>query len=89
MRNFAFYGERKQAKQRKFTASKCTRGFTCLIYSYFEKVVGKKALDDPESYCGWFCVHSSSSRKFKRMAREAMDVCLRVLKERSKSRFDS
>ena len=27
--------------------------------------------------------------KFERMAREAMDVCLRVLKESNKSRFDS
>ena len=88
MRNFAFYGERKQAKQRKFTATKCTRGLTEYT-AISRKVVGKKALDDPESYCGWFCVHSSSSRKFKRMAREAMDVCLRVLKESSKSRFDS
>ena len=30
-----------------------------------------------------------SSKKFERMAREAMDICLRVLKESSKSRFDS
>ena len=29
------------------------------------------------------------SKKFERMAREAMDVCLRVLKESNKSRFDS
>ena len=29
------------------------------------------------------------SKKFKRMAREAMDMCLRVLKESNKSRFDS
>ena len=28
-------------------------------------------------------------KKFERMAREAMDVCLRVLKESNKSRFDS
>ena len=27
--------------------------------------------------------------KFQRMAREAMDICLRVLKESTKSRFDS
>ena len=48
------------------------------------KVVGKSARDHPERYFGWFCVHSSSSRKFERVAREAMDVCLRVLKKRSK-----
>ena len=28
-------------------------------------------------------------KKFQRMAREAMDVCLRVLEESNKSRFDS
>ena len=52
------------------------------------KVVGKSARNHPERYFGWFCVHSSSSRKFERVAREAMDVCLRVLfNESSKSRF--
>ena len=29
------------------------------------------------------------SKKFERMARQAMDICLRVLKESNKSRFDS
>ena len=29
------------------------------------------------------------STKFERMAGEAIDICLRVLKERNKSRFDS
>ena len=29
------------------------------------------------------------SKKFERMAQEAMDICLRVLKESNKSRFDS
>ena len=52
------------------------------------KVVGKSARDNPERYCGWFWVNCSS-KKFERMAREAMDVCLRVLKESNKSRFDS
>ena len=46
------------------------------VYSYFEKG------------CGWFLVHCFS-KKFQTMAREAMDVCLRVLKESNKSRFDS
>ena len=52
------------------------------------KVVGKSARDNPERYCGWFLVHCFS-KKFQTMAREAMDVCLRVLKENNKSRFDS
>ena len=52
------------------------------------KVVGESARDNPERYCGWFWVHCSS-KKFKRIAREAMDVCLRLLKESNKGRFDS
>ena len=60
------------------------------------KVVGKSAREYPERYCGLLRVHCFS-KKFERMAREAMDVCLRVLKESSKaaaaakqqSRFDS
>ena len=51
-------------------------------------IVGKSARDNPERYCGWFSVHCFTN-KFQRMAREAMDVCLRVLKESNKSRFDS
>ena len=43
-----------------------------------KKVVGKSARANPERYC-WFCVHCSS-KKFERMAREAIKVCLRVLK---------
>ena len=41
-----------------------------------------------ERYCGRLWVHCSS-KKFERMAREAMDVCLLLLKENNKSRFDS
>ena len=52
------------------------------------KAVGKSARDNPERYCGWFLVHCFS-KKFQRMAREAMDICLWVLKESNKSRFDS
>ena len=58
------------------------------IYSYFEKGCRKKARDNPDRYCGWFWV-PFPSKKFGRMAGEAMDVCLRVLKESNKSRFDS
>ena len=58
-----------------------------LMHSISKKVV-ESALDNPERYCGWFWVHCSS-KKFERMAREAMDVCLRVLKQSNKSRFDS
>ena len=53
-----------------------------------KKVVEKSARDTPERDCGWFWVHCSS-KKFERMARETMDICLWVLKESNKSRFDS
>ena len=52
------------------------------------KVVGKSARDNPERYCGWFCL-PCSPKKFERMAREATDICSRVLMESNKSRFDS
>ena len=45
-----------------------------------KKVVGKSARNNPKRNCGWFWVHCSS-KKFKRMAREALEVCLSVLKE--------
>ena len=43
----------------------------------------------PERCCGWFWVHCSSKKKKERMAREALDVRLRVVKESNKSRFHS
>ena len=60
-------------------------------YSYkaiSRKVVGKSARDNPEWYCRWFLVNCFP-KKFQTMERETMDVCLRVLKESNKSRFDS
>ena len=60
------------------------------IYLYtaiLRKIVNKSARDNPERYCGWFWVHCSS-KKFERMAREAMDICLRVVKESNKSGFE-
>ena len=51
------------------------------------KVVGKSARDNAKRYCGWFSVHCS--KKFARMAREAMDICLQLLKERNNRRFSS
>ena len=57
---------------------------TCPYTAISRKVVGKSARDNPERYCGWFWVHSST-KKFERMAGEAMDICLRVLKEKKKA----
>ena len=60
-----------------------------VLYSYFEKGCRKKcAHDNPERYYGWFRVHCFLT-KFEGMAGEATDICLRVLKESNKSRFDS
>ena len=59
-----------------------------LLTAISRKVVGKRAHDKPERYCGWFLVHWSL-KKFDRMARESVDICLRMLKESDKSRFDS
>ena len=52
------------------------------------KVVGKSARDNPERYCGWFCL-PCSPKKIERMAPEAMDIRSRVLMESNKNRFDS
>ena len=50
------------------------------------KFVGKSARDNPERYCGWFWVQCCS-KKFERMAQEAMDV-FATAKGSNKSRFD-
>ena len=50
------------------------------------KVVEKSARDKPERYCGWFWIHCSS-KKVERMVFEAMDICLRVLKEIERSLY--
>ena len=42
------------------------------------KVVRKSAHDNPERYCGWFCL-PCSPKEIEIMAREATDICLRVL----------
>ena len=64
--------------------------FTFLKLYISREVVQKSTRDNPERYLGgrggWvYC----SSKKFDRMAREAVEVCLRMLKENSNRRFDS
>ena len=74
-------------KTRRFmywSSRSCHSWYTAISW----KVVGKSACDNPEMYCGWFWVHCSS-KKVDRMAWEAIDICLRVVKENNKSRFDS
>ena len=52
------------------------------------KVVGKSARDNPERHCGGF-KFTVLQRSLKELARKAMEMCLQVLKESNKSRFDS
>ena len=51
--------------------------FILMAYSFLKKVVRKSARDNLERYCEWF------------WSSLAMDVCLWVLKESNKCRFDS
>ena len=74
-------------KYRSYTKQNMTKSSE-LYTATSRKVVGKSARDNPERYCGWVWVRCSS-QKFERMTREAMDVCLRVLKESNKRIFDS
>ena len=57
-------------------------------FTAISRKVGKNARDNPERYCGWFWVHCSS-KKFERMAQEAIDLCLLMLKESNNRRFES
>ena len=67
----------------------CRIHFFAHLYTAISvKVVGKSAHDNPERYYGWFWVHCSS-KKFERMVREAIDVCLWMLKESNNQKFDS
>ena len=68
---------------------KLEREKTKSIQLFRERLLEKAHATIPKGrYCGWFWV-DYSSKEFERMAREATDVCLRVLKESNKSRFDS
>ena len=59
------------------------------IHNYISrKVVAESTRDNPEMYCAWFLVHFSW-KEFERIAQEAMEICLWVLKESNKSRLDS
>ena len=57
------------------------------IQLFREELSEKSARDNPERYCGWFLFHFCS-KKSERRAREAMYVCLWVLKESNKSTFE-
>ena len=58
------------------------------VQLFWERLSEKGKRDNPERYCGCFWFHCSS-KKFEGVAREAIDVFLRVLKESNNRRFDS
>ena len=58
------------------------------IQLFRERLSEKVHATIPKSIVGGF-EFTVLSKKFERMAREAMDICLRVLKESNKSRFNS
>ena len=63
-------------------------GQVLLSYSYFEKGCRIKCTRQPRKVL-WAVLSHFFSKKFERMAEEAVDIYLRVLKESNKSRFDS
>ena len=76
-------------QQQNLAWAQWTREETFFIQLFGERLSEKVHATIPKGIVGgWFWVHFSS-KKFKRLAREAMDICLRVLKESNKSRFDS
>ena len=58
------------------------------VYSYFKKGCRVKCLRLSRKVL-WVVLNHCFAKKFERMTREAMDVCLRVLNESSKRSFDS
>ena len=57
-------------------------------YSHFERLSGKMHATILKGIAGGF-EFSVFQRNLKELARKAMEMCLRVLKESNKSRFDS
>ena len=62
--------------------------FPSLSYSYFEKGCQTRCTLQSRKVL-WVVLSSRFSKETERMTREAMDICLRGLKESNKSRFDS
>ena len=59
------------------------------VDSSFKKGCRKCECDNPKGIAGGVEFTEHSSKKFERMAREAIDICLPVLKESNKSRFNN
>ena len=89
---FAILKKKKNGDPQNETPSNISHHTVCrsalCIQLFRVRLSEKGARDNPERYCGWFWVHCSS-KEFERMAREAIEVCWRMLKESSNRRFDS
>ena len=59
------------------------------VDSSFKKGCRKCECDNPKGIAGGVEFTEHSSKKFERMARETIDICLPVLKESNKSRFNN
>ena len=90
-RNFTVLAYNKSALCRSASLAfsfVCSQFCTYCIELFRKRLSEKVHATIPKGIVGgfWFTVFSE---KFQRMAREAMDICLPILKESNKSRFDS
>ena len=81
----------------KMTIISREKTYICLLHSFFiihtaisRKLFGKSARDNPERYCGWFWVHSSSKKLKEWHDHERpWTYVSELLKESNKRKFDS
>ena len=59
----------------------------CFVYSYFEKGCCREKLQATSRKVFWVVLRSLVLQR--KLAREATDICLRLLKESNENRFDS
>ena len=67
----------------------CTLVWGLHAHSYFQEGCRKKCTGQSREVLWVFECTVLKKKKFERLAREVMDICLGVLKESDKSRFDS
>ena len=82
-----FQGKRPENEASNQSSQKAL--FAGVVYSYFEKGVLGKGAHDWSPKALWVVLSAMSLHKFERMVREAVDICLWVLKESNKSRFNT
>ena len=88
-RNFCSCEKKAEKKFRLFRDSNYIIPYPAVLIQLFRERLSEKGhATMSKRYCGWFWVFCSS-KKFGRMAREAIEVCLPVLMESNKRRRDS